>query len=186
MNYGAKIPVFQTMNRLVKKLREAGIPYAVMGAMAVNLHRSRSLTEDAAVLLTRHGLDQFRRLRVREYEPIPNRSRRFTDRRNGTMVEVFLTGHHPGREGPIPLTFPDPDEASEEIDGIRVLKLLQLIEVKLAAGRYYDLAEVVFLIRAHQLNDSFASQLHPSLREAFIGCLEENRRDDEFESQDGK
>src|SRR5579885_3534562 len=43
-------PVYQTLRRLVKRLERVGIPYAVMGAMAVNYHGARRTTDDVDVL----------------------------------------------------------------------------------------------------------------------------------------
>jgi hypothetical protein len=53
-------PVHQTLRRLAQRLEKAGIPYAVMGAMAVNLHGVRRTTDDVDRLLTPEGLAQFR------------------------------------------------------------------------------------------------------------------------------
>ena len=55
------------------------------------------------------------------------------------------------------------------------------VELKLAAGRHKDFGDVVELIRIHNLNESFCNQLHPSLHDDFIECLEEMRRELEYE-----
>jgi hypothetical protein len=59
-----------------------------------------------------------------------------------------------------------------------------LVQLKLAARRYSDFGDVVFLIRVHNLDESFAEQLHPSVRRDYIECLEEKRREDEYEARD--
>jgi hypothetical protein len=41
---------------------------------------------------------------------------------------------------------------------------------------------VVDLIRANNLDESFMSQLHQSVRKDFVECLEEKRREDTYES----
>ena len=58
-------------------------------------------------------------------------------------------------------------------------------QLKLAARRYQDFADVVQLIRAHQLEEAFANRLHPSLQPDYIECLEEKRREDEYEAREG-
>jgi hypothetical protein len=63
--------------------------------------------------------------------------------------------------------------------------LPQLIQLKLAAGRYYDFGDVVFLIRTHNLDESFMAQLHPSVHKDFIECLEEKRREDDYQAREG-
>ena len=184
MFFDGTSPVHQTMQRLIARLGQAGIPYAVMGAMAVNAHGARRTTDDLDVLLTAEGLEQFRKLFVGSiYDQMPKRPRRFVDRENGVSIDVLVTGHYPGRGGPGPFAFPDPEQASEEIKQIRVVTLVQLIQLKLAARRHYDFGDVVFLIRVHDLDESFADRLHPSVRGDFIECLEEKRRDDEYDAR---
>jgi hypothetical protein len=56
-----------------------------------------------------------------------------------------------------------------------------LVQLKLAAGRYQDFADVVNLIAANQLEESFQEQLHKSVRADYIECLEEMRREQEHE-----
>ncbi|HYT89313.1 MAG TPA: hypothetical protein VEL76_11460, partial [Gemmataceae bacterium] len=64
-------------------------------------------------------------------------------------------------------------------------ELVTLIQLKLAAGRYQDFADVVNLIRAHELDESFQEKLHSSVRRDYIECLEEKRREDEYEAING-
>jgi hypothetical protein len=64
MFFAGKGPEHKTLRRLVKKLEKAGIPYAVMGAMAVNAHQHQRTTNDVDVLVTQKGLDEFCRLFV--------------------------------------------------------------------------------------------------------------------------
>ena len=46
MFFDGSAPVQQTMRRLAEQLGQAGIPYAVMGGMAVNAHGARRTTQD--------------------------------------------------------------------------------------------------------------------------------------------
>ena len=64
------------------------------------------------------------------------------------------------------------------------MTLPQLIQLKLAAGRYSDFGDVVFLIRVHHLDESFLDRLHPAVHGDYIECLEEQRREDEYEARD--
>jgi hypothetical protein len=179
-------PQHQTMRRLARRLKKAGIPYAVVGGMAVNAHGAERTTNDVDVLLTPEGLERFRTELVGElYEPVEGRPRRFKERQSGVQVDCLLTGRYPGSGEPGPLAFPDPAEASQEINKIQVITLPQLIQLKLAARRYYDFGDVVFLIRTHNLDESFLPQLHPSVHQDFIECLEEKRREDEYIAREG-
>jgi hypothetical protein len=176
--------VHQTMRRVARSLEEAGIPYALMGAMAVNAHGAERTTKDVDILLNTHGLERFRNeLAADAFEQVPGRPRRFVDLKNGVTLDILVTGLYPGRGGPGPFAFPDPAEASQKIGKIRVVTLPHLVQLKLAARRYYDFGDVVFLIRVHDLDESFAEQLHPSVRRDYIECLEEKRREDEYEAR---
>jgi hypothetical protein len=94
-----------------------------------------------------------------------------------------VTGLFPGSGKPGPIAYPKPTEVSETIDNLQVIDLPTLIQLKLAARQHQDLADVVNLIRAHNLDESFQTKLHPSVHKDFIECLEEKRREDEYEDQ---
>jgi hypothetical protein len=174
----------KTMRRLVENLKKAKIPYAIMGGMAVNAHRHERTTKDVDVLLTGAGFAEFRRRFVpRAYDPVAGRLRRFLDRRYQVTFDVLVTGLFPGSGEPGPIAFPDPAEVSQVINNMLVVNLPTLIQLKLAARRPYDFGDVVSLVRLHKLNESFRSRLHPSVHRDFIECLEEMRRQDEYEAR---
>ncbi len=138
------------------------------------------------VLLTPKGLERFRQeILPRFYQQVEGRPRRFMERKSGIGLDVLVSGHYPGKGTPGPIAFPDPEEASQELNKVKVIALPQLIQLKLAAGRYYDFGDVVFLIRVHNLDESFLKQLHPSIHQDFIECLEEKRREDAYMAREG-
>ncbi len=185
MFHRGKDPAHLAMRRLVKRLEKARIVHAIMGGMAVYAHGYRRLTDDVDVLVTREGLEQFKKLHVpKNYEPVPGRSRRFVDRTNGVTLDFLLTGLYPGRGVPGPIAFPDPASVRGPIGNIYYIDLLTLIQLKLAARRHQDFADVVNLISAHNLDESFLDRLHASVRQDFIECLEEKRREDEYLARD--
>jgi hypothetical protein len=178
--------VHKALRRLVKRLERAGIVYAIAGGMAVNAHQYRRTTGDVDLLVTPEGLEEFKRRFVRKnYAPVEGRTRRFTDRTNEVPVDFLLTGLFPGSGNPGPIAFPDPGDVGEVIDRARVINLRTLVELKLAARRHRDFGDVVELIRFNNLDESFARQLHPSVRRDYIECLEEKRRNDEYEAREG-
>jgi len=176
--------VHQAMRRVASRLQEQGIKYAIVGGMAVNAHRHQRTTKDVDFLLSPQGLTQFRRLaEAGEFDLAPGRSRRFIDRETGVSFDVLVAGAFPGSGDPGPIAFPDPEKVSQEMDGLRVVDLPTLIQLKLAAGRYQDFADVVNLISANSLNEDFAQSLHSSIRGDYIECLEEMRRESEYEAR---
>ena len=177
-------PVHKTMRRVVKRLEKAGIDYAVVGGMAVNAHGRQRTTADLDLLLTPEGLAEFRlRFVPRHYEEIAGRPRRFTDRIGGVKIDFLVTGLFPGSGAPGPIAYPDPAAVSEVIGDARVVGLATLIQLKLAARRYQDFADVVALIRVHDLDEGFAGRLDESVRGDYVECLEEKRREDEYEAR---
>ncbi len=184
MFFERRAPVHQTLRRLVRRLDRAGISYAVAGGMAVNIHHYQRTTGDVDLLITVEGFDEFRRQFVPgKYEPVPCRGRRFVDRTNQVTVDFLVAGRFPGSGQPGPIAFPDPADVSETINKLRVIDLKTLVQLKLAARRYRDLGDVVELIRFNNLDESFADRLHPSVRRDYIECLEEKRREDEYEAR---
>jgi hypothetical protein len=184
MFFAGKDEVHKTIRRLVRRLTRANISYAIMGGMAVNAHRHERTTRDVDVLLTPAGFDEFRRLYVpKYYENIEGRARRFVDKANQRSVDFLLTGHFPGRGDHGPFSFPDPNDVKETINKIEVVNLVNLVQLKLAARRYQDFADVVNLIKYNDLDESLLDRFHPSVRRDFIECLEEKRREDEYEAR---
>lgn len=177
-------PVHKSMRRIVKRLEKAKIPYAIVGGMAVNAHGHHRTTDDLNVLLTAEGLAEFRKRFVpKQYETHSRLPRRFTDRTHQVSIDFLVTGLFPGSGKPGPIAYPDPATVRVGIEDAQVLDLQNLVQLKLAARRYQDFADVVSLIRVHQLDESFLDRLHPSVRRDFIECLEENRREEEYEAR---
>jgi hypothetical protein len=173
----------KTMRRIAEKLDKAGIPYAIVGGMAVSIHGHEQTTDNVDVLLTPEGFAEFKKRFVpRVYDAVPGRPRRFFDRGHQCGIAVLVTGYFPGKgEGPV--CCPNPTEVSEIREGVRVVSLAPLIQLLLAARRFQDTADVISLVRVHNLDESFLPNLHPSLHLDFVECLEAGRREDEWEAR---
>ncbi len=161
----------QALRDLVRRLDEAEIPYAVLGAMALGHHGLVRMTLDIDILLTPEGLADFKaRYLGRGYaSAFPGAERSFRAAETGVRIDVLITGEYPGDGAPKPIRFPHPQEASIELGGVRVLMLERLIELKLASGataahRRRDLADVQDLIRTLRLPAGLADRLDDSVR----------------------
>jgi hypothetical protein len=172
-----------TMRRLAARLAAEAIQYAVVGGMALGEHGYVRMTEDVDVLVTREGLARFTKAcSGRGYTRThPGARRMFRDAETGVRIEFLVAGEYPGDGKPKPVSFPDPADCSVEVEGIRVVSLPRLIELKLASGmtapdRLRDLADVQELIRADQLTTRFATQLDPSVRSKFRELVPPVRR----------
>jgi len=112
---------------------------------------------------------------------VVGRSRRFRYAKTGVTFDILVTGQFPGSGTPGPIAFPEPSGVAEQIDNLWVINLPTLVELKLAARRYQDFADVVSLIRENALDETFAARLHPAVRADYLSCLDEKRREDEYE-----
>jgi hypothetical protein len=166
----------KTYERLAKCLDELGIPYSIVGGYALILHGVRRFTEDID-LVSKEGLDRLhKKLIGRGYVRVSPESRNLRDVETGVQIEFLVTGEFPGDGKPKPVAFPDPQVVEETREGIKVINLKSLIELKLASGmtakaRLQDLADVQRLIEKHHLTSDFAEQLHPYVREKFLELL---------------
>ncbi len=176
--------VRRTLRSLVVKFIRAKIPYAVVGGLAVNAHGVRNISNDVDVLLTGEMFARFQeRIAEGNYDPELGRKRRFRDRVTGVAIDFAITGIRPGWFRPSLWAYPDPESVIETIDGVSYVKLRTLVELKLATGRYRDLADAAGLIAVHHLDETYTHQLDPCLHPLFIHCLKEVRRQVDFDAQ---
>lgn len=168
-------PVQETMRAAARRFAAEGIDYALAGGMALMLHGYRRETIDVDFLLTAEGRDRLEEKLVGlGYVPLfPGARKRFRDTATRVEIDLIITGEYPGDGKPKPVSFPDPAESAIEIEGIRILKLGKLIELKLASGmtapdRLRDLADVQELIKLKQLDVEFVEHLHPYVRTKYI------------------
>jgi hypothetical protein len=162
--------VQRALERIARILDEKGIPYAVLGAMALNEWGYRRVTVDVDLLLTADGLRALKaEVLGRGYtEKFPG-SRGLRDVEAGVNLDVVLSGDYPGDGKPKPVVFPDPAVAAVRGQRVALLPLPKLIELKLASGmsaphRLKDLADVLELVRAQSLPRDLATALDASVR----------------------
>jgi hypothetical protein len=165
-----------TLRRLAQRLNAEGIPYALLGGLALAEHGYPRLTEDVDLLLTPSGLGRFHQQLVgRGYRPAFNGARKsFRDTDTGVRIEIVTTGEYPGDGLPKPVAFPDPTTpgVTQDIEGLQVVTLEKLIELKLASGmsaphRLRDLADVQDLIARLRLPLPLADQLDSWVRPTY-------------------
>jgi hypothetical protein len=177
-------PVNRALRAIAARLRELQIPYAVCGGMALVAHGYDRTTVDVDLLLTGQGLQAAHaELEALGYVPPFAGSKNLRDVTTGVRIEFLVAGQFPGDGKPKPVAFPDPAAASIEIDGVRYLKLPNLIELKLASGmtnpgRLKDLADVQELIRVLKLKRDFAGQLNEYVRPTFEQLWDTVRQDE--------
>ena len=164
----------KTFARLSADLDQHGIDYAVIAAVALLAHGYPRFTEDIDLVMTADGLRKFHEELVGlDYTPaFPGARKRLKSTADGVTIEVMTTGEYPGDGKPKPVSMPQPDKASTEIDGIKFVTLENLIELKLASGmsapdRLKDLADVQELIKIRKLDAEFGSKLNLYVRDKY-------------------
>jgi len=176
----------RALRDLAADLEAAAIPYAVLGAIAMGRHGMVRMTLDLDILLTPEGLAAFKeRYSGRGYVPaFPGAEKTFRSAATGVRIEVITTGEYPGDGKPKAVRFPDPAEASVDLDGVRIISLERLVDLKLASGmtaphRLRDLSDVIDLIRALRLPSEFADKLDASVREMYRQLWEKGQTVDQ-------
>ncbi|HUP76970.1 MAG TPA: hypothetical protein VM260_00315 [Pirellula sp.] len=167
-------PIHETMRRLSKTFTELQVSFAIAGAMAANAHGHKRTTSDVDILISREDLLRFKKRWiglgwVDKFEG----SKNFRDSVTNVNVDALIVGEYPGDGLPKPVAFPHPDAVSECNDeGIPFISLKALIELKLASGmtaahRLQDMADVMNLIRANNLELEYRKILNPYVAAKF-------------------
>ncbi len=172
--YMSRGSVYDTLRRLTLRLDQEKIPYALIGGLALAAHGFVRMTQDVDILMTAEGLAAFRERCVgRGYTPaFSGAQKTFRDTETRVRIEIITTGEFPGDGKPKPVAFPDPLAASVEREGLRIVTVEKLIELKLASGmsaahRLRDLADVQDLIGTLSLPLDLAERLDPSVQETY-------------------
>ncbi len=173
MHFEGASAVHKTLRRIADRLEELGVDYAIAGGMALFFHGYRRFTEVVDVLVTPAGLEIIHaNLEGLGYvKPFAN-SKNLRDAETGVKIDFLVSGQYPGDGKPGPVAFPDPNGASIELDGIQVLSVDSIVQLKLASGkeshRAGDLNDVQKLIEVLKLPREYADRLDPTLRDAFL------------------
>jgi hypothetical protein len=165
--------VQRARNKVTRLLAEDGIPYALIGAMALNAYGYERVTVDVDLLLTPEGLEDFKKKHLGlGYVEKFSGSKGLRDTENGVSIDIVLAGEYPGDGLPKPVVFPDPASVAVRGERVALLPLPCMIELKLASGmtaphRLKDLADVIEVIRILKLPAELVEELDPYVREKY-------------------
>jgi hypothetical protein len=140
---------------LDRVLTAIGCEAAVGGGWAVWRHGFVGrITQDVDVVLPANRVDEFLRVAgVSGFQVLaqqPGRWPKLLHKDTNTIVDVLPEGGRPGVPGRLaPTTIPEPRKLGALGTILRYAHLPGLIELKLAAGRARDVADVVELVRAN-------------------------------------
>lgn len=164
-------PLWDTAARCHSLLERATVPHAVVGGVAVCLHGYQRNTIDLDLLIRSDDAAIVRETLTGAGFVWKEEAHEFVG--PGDVPVQFYAGDRAGAGSSVSLPDPSDRGAVTTKDGLSVLSLAKLIEVKLACGEgnlrrtHKDFAGVVELIAANELGQSFARFLHKSLRPTF-------------------
>lgn len=166
--------VQQALDRLTAILEAEELPYAIIGALALNEYGHRRVTVDIDLVMREVDLQEFKRRHLGKgyAERVPGTGK-LLDTEVGVQVDVLSTGRFPGDDKPKPIAFPDPAVTAIRGERFALLPMPRYLELKLASGmvaphRAKDLVDVQELIRSAALPASVADELHPWVRDKFL------------------
>lgn len=160
--------------RLTAILEADELPYAIIGALALNEYGHRRVTVDVDLVMREEDLQEFKRRYLGKgyAERVPGTGK-LLDTELGVHIDVLSAGRYPGDDKPKPIAFPDPATTALRGERFALLPMPRFIELKLASGmvaphRAKDLVDVQELIRSAGLSQDTALDLHPWVREKFL------------------
>lgn len=160
--------------KLTALLEADGLPYAIIGGLALNEYGFRRATVDVDLVMREQDLQEFKRRHLgRGYEERVPGTGKLMDAELGVQIDVLSSGRFPGDDKPKPISFPDPSKVALRGDNFALLPLPTFLELKLASGmvaphRAKDLVDVQELIKSAALPATFADQLDPWVRDKFL------------------
>jgi len=150
----------------------AEIPHSICGGVAVCLHGYQRNTTDIDIIINAQDFAQIKELLLAAEYELDDIEKEFRSP-NGIAVQFLISGSKAGKDSEVTIPEPTGDLNVEEREGLYVVKLSRLVEMKIACGSgsirrtHKDFADVVEMIAIHNLDSSFAQYLHKSLRKTF-------------------
>ena len=166
--------VHQALYKLTAILEAEGLPYAIIGALALNEYGHRRVTVDVNLVMREEDLQTFKKGHLgKGYAERAAGTGKLVDTELGVNIDVLSTGRFPGDDKPKPIAFPDPATTAMRGERFALLPMPRYIELKLASGmvaphRAKDLVDVQELIRSAALPRDVAEQLDPWVRAKFL------------------
>jgi len=176
--------LWDVATRCHQLLSEAGIAYSVCGGVAVCLHGYQRNTTDLDLIIRGEDSEVVREVLTKGgYSWDPDQCEFRTS--EGIAIQFVIAGQKAGRGTEVSISEPIGDVNVEQIEGLSVVRLSRLIEMKIACGMnnlrrtHKDFADVVELISRRSLDGSFARHLHKSLRATFRQLVRNANASDE-------
>ena len=163
----------RALYKLTEILESENLPYAIIGAFALNEYGHHRVTVDVDLVMREEHLQEFKqRYLGRGYAERVASTGKLIDTEHAVNIDVLSTGRFPGDDKPKPIAFPDPATMALRGERFALLPMPRFIELKLASGmvaphRGKDLVDVQELIKSAGLPLETMDDLHPWVRDRF-------------------
>lgn len=163
--------------------QKSNIAHSICGGVAVCLHGYQRNTTDVDYIISPSDSRRVKQLLQDEGFEWNEQEKEFQSP-SGVAIQFLISGESAGKGSEVAIPEPVGEFNVEEREGLFVVKLSRLIEMKLASGlsnlrrTHKDFADVVELIAIRKLDSSFARYLHGSLRESFRGLVRNAQSND--------
>ena len=164
--------LWEIAQRCHQMFKQASIPHSICGGVAVCVHGYQRNTTDVDFIIKAADSSRVKELLLAESFQWDEVQKEFRSP-GGVPVQFLIAGERAGKDSEVKIPEPEGEINVEERDGLSVVRLSRLIEMKLACGlgsmrrTHKDFADVVELIAIRTLDGSFARHLHKSLRPTF-------------------
>ncbi len=166
--------VWETARRCHDVLSSAGLPHVLIGGIAVCLYGYQRKTVGVDLLVRAEDAASVKRSLQQEGFDWDPKEREFRGLGN-VPIHVLVSRESASDDRSFDVRLPDPEVegVATTIEGLPVIALPRLIELKIACGlgnmrrTHRDFADVVELILVHKLSRQFARHLHKAVQPAF-------------------
>ncbi len=178
----------RVIHSIDRVLQAAACDAVVAGGWAVWRHGYVGrVTQDVDIVLSAESIEEFVRVAAvsgfQNLNQLPGRWPKLLHKETDVQVDILPEGAHPGRPPTLaPTTIPSPARLGASDHSLRYINLTGLIELKLAAGRLKDQADVVELIRSNGEHiahiRAHLATVHAQYIQNFDALVDEATRDD--------
>lgn len=164
--------LWEAAARCDRILGEANVSYSVCGGVAVCLHGYQRNTTDLDLIVRKDDADDVKE-QLSAAGLTWNKETHEFRTESGIAVQFLVAGESAGRGLEVKIPEPSGENNVEVIEGLTVVRLSKLIEMKLACGTanlrrtHKDYADVVELIAVRNLDGAFSRHLHKSVRKTY-------------------
>ena len=164
--------LWQTAEYCDSVLRREKLPYSICGGVAVCLHGYQRNTTDIDLVIRAEDRDAVSNSLIGAGFRWDEQTVEFRSE-SGIAVQCLISGEPAGKEAEVKIPEPIGDANVEIREGLCVVRLSRLIEMKLASAmtaphRLQDFADVIKLIRANKLSREYGNTINPYVEEKFL------------------